>query len=412
MIVVIGSGPAGIYGAFTASALGEKVKLIEEKERLGGTCVLYGCIPSKAMLHPLYLKYSLERLGKKIDFSYEELIKLAQDAISRISKGVEYMLESYGVEVIYGRGVLKSKEIEVSGQTLYPDKVLVATGTLKPEINGTIASDDLPYLNKEFNSVTVIGGGVGGIEYGWLLHKIGKEVHIVEKENLLLPKHDMDLRNYVTNHFKRIGVKLHLGVEAKIENNKVKLSNGEEIKSDIILMSFGRKPNLTGVESLPHDYWIKVNEYMETPIKDIYAAGDITGSFTAHEAIHKGYIAGLNMKGIKKPYDSSAVPKVIYTSPQIAYVGNTNSGRCMKMEFSGLARAIAEKETEGFLKICVENEKVIGGVAFSERAEEIISLLALGIKFKGSLDELLDFQYPHPSYLEMIWEILRKIKWG
>ena len=412
MIIVVGSGPAGIYGAITASALGERVKLIEEKEKLGGTCVLYGCIPSKAMLHPLSIKYSLERLGKNIDFTYEELEKLAQDAINRLSKGVEYMLESAGVEVIHGKAVLKGKEIEVSGQTYSPDKILIATGTLKPELKGTIASDDLPYLDKDFKKVVVIGGGVGGVEYAWLLHKVGKEVHIVEKEPLLLSKHDQDLRVSVTNHFKRIGIKLHLNVEAKIEEGKVKLSNGEEIQADVILMSFGRKPNIEGFESVPHKYFIDVNEYMETQIKDIYAAGDVTGSFTAHEAIHKGYIAGLNMKGIRKAYNSYAVPKVIYTSPQIAYVGRTDQGKCVKVEMASLARAIAEKETEGFVKICESEGKVIGAVAFSERAEEIISLIALAMKLNANIDDLLDFQYPHPSYLEIIWEALRKIKLG
>lgn len=412
MIVVIGSGPAGLYGAITLSLLGEKVTLIEEKDKLGGTCVLYGCIPSKAMLHPLHLKYSLERLGKRIDFNYPELQKLAQDTINRLSKGVQYMLENAGVDVIIGKATLKGKEVEIKGQTLYPDKVLVATGTIKPEIKGTIASDDLPYLTNDFNSVTIIGGGVGGVEYGWLLHKAGKEVHIVERENLLLPKHDMDLRTAVTNYFKRLGVKLHLNQEAKIEDNKVLLSDGTQIQSDIILFSFGRKPNLNGIESLPRDYWIKVNEFMETPLKDIYAAGDVTGSFTAHEAIHKGYVAALNIKGKKKIYDGSAVPKVIYTAPQIAYVGNTDHGRCVKIEMVGLARAIAEKETEGFIKVCEENNKILGAVAFSERAEEIISILALGMKLKASIDDLIDFQYPHPSYLEIIWEVLRRFKLG
>lgn len=410
MIVVIGSGPAGIYGALTASLLGDRVKLIEEKEKLGGTCVLYGCIPSKAMLHPLALKYSLERIGKKVDFDYLDLIKLAQDAINRVSKGVEYILESAGVEVIHGKGVLKGKEVEVSGQTINPDKVLIATGTLKPTVMGTITSDDLPYLNKGFQKVVVIGGGVGGVEYGWLLHKVGKEVHIVEKEKLLLPKHDMDLRNSVTSHFKRIGIKLHLNTEAKIEEGKVKVSHGEEIDTDLILMSFGRKPNLEGVESVPHTYWINVNEYMETQIKDIYAAGDVTGSFTAHEAIHKGYIAGLNMRGVRKAYSSDAVPKIIYTSPQIAYVGNTEDGKCVKIEMATIARAVAEKETEGFLKVCEDRGRIIGAVAFSERAEEIISMIALGIKLRASLEELIDFQFPHPSYLEIIWEVIRKLK--
>jgi len=412
MIIVVGSGPAGIYGAITASLMGERVKLIEEKEKLGGTCVLYGCIPSKAMLHPLTIKYSLERLGKNIDFSYEELVKLAQDVINRVSKGTEYMLESAGVEVIHGKATLKGKEIEVAGQTYNPDKLLIATGTLKPEAKDTIASDDLPYLDKDFKKVVVIGGGVGGVEYAWLLHKVGKEVHVVEKDSLLLAKHDQDLRNTVTNHFKRIGVKLHLNTEAKIEEGKVKLSSGEEITPDYILLSFGRKPNLAGFESIPHKYFVDVNEYMETQIKDIYAAGDITGSFTAHEAIHKGYIAGLNMKGIRKSYNGNAVPKVIYTSPQIAYVGNTDHGRCVKIDLASLPRAIADKETEGFVKVCENDGKIVGAVAFSERAEEIVSLIALGMKLNASIDDLIDFQYPHPSYLEIIWEILRKIKSG
>jgi len=412
MIVVVGGGPAGIYGAITASILGERVKLIEEKEKLGGACVLYGCIPSKAMLHPLSLKYSLERLGKDVGFTYEELVKLAQDVINRMSKGVEYMLESAGVEVIHGKAVLKGKEIEVSGRTYKPDKILVATGTSKPEVKGTIASDDLPYLDKDFKKVVVIGGGMGGVEFSWLLHKTGKEVHLVEKEPLLLPKQDQDLRTAVTDHFKRIGIKLHLNTEAKIEEGKVKLSNGEEIQADIILMTFGRKPNIEGFESIPHKYFIDVNEYMETQIKDIYAAGDITGTFTAHEAMHEGYIAGLNMKGIRKAYNGKAVPKVIYTSPQIAYVGNTDQGKCVKISMASLPRAIADKETEGFVKVCEEGGKIVGAVAFSERAEEIISLIALAMKLNANIDDLLDFHYPHPSYLEIIWEALRKIKLG
>ena len=412
MIVVVGAGPAGIYGALTASLLGEKVKLIEEKEKLGGTCVLYGCIPGEAMIHPLTVKYSLERLGKNVDFTYEELTKIAQEAINRISKGVEYILESAGVEIIHGKAVLKGKEIEVSGQTYKPDKILVATGTLKPEIKGAIASDELPYLDEDFKKVVIVGGGVGGIDYAWMLHKVGKEVHLVEREPLLLPKHDQDLRNAVTNYFKRIGVNLHLGAEAKIEEGKVKLSNGEEIQADYIIVSFGRKPNLIGFESIPHKYFIDVNEYMETQIKDIYAAGDVTGSFTASEAIHKGYIAGLNMKGIRKSYDGKIVPKVIYTMPQIAYVGTTSQGKCVKIDMASLPRAITDKETEGFVKICEDNGKIVGAVAFSERAEEIISLIALGMKLNASIDELLDFHYPHPSYLEAIWEALRQIKLG
>ena len=407
MITVVGSGPAGFYAAITASALGEKVTLVEEKDKLGGTCVLFGCIPSKAMLHPLVLSYTISRVGKTINFTYEELTKLAKDAVNRVSKGEEYTLESHEVKVIHGKAKLKGREIEVGGQALNSDKVIVATGTLKP--TGALASDDLPYLSRDFNKVIVVGGGVGGVEYGWLLRMVGKEVHVVEKEDLLLPKHDIDLRKSVTNHFLKLGFKLHMGVEAKIEGNTVITSKGERIEGDLVLLSFGRTPNLEGFEELKGERWLKVNEFLETPLQGVYGAGDVTGSFTAHEAIHKGVTASLNAVGNKRPYNGSAVPKVIYTIPQIAYVGRTE-GDCRKIDMVSLPRAIAEKETEGFVKICQENGRVIGGVAFSDRAEEIITLLAMAIRYNIDVRSLFDFPFPHPSYLESIWEVVREFE--
>ncbi|MFP3170060.1 MAG: NAD(P)/FAD-dependent oxidoreductase [Sulfolobaceae archaeon] len=404
MITIVGSGPAGFYAALTAASLGEKVTVVEERDKLGGTCVLFGCIPSKAMLHPMALAYSLGRIGKTLNFSYLELTKLAKDAINRISKGIEYALESHDIDVIHGKASLKGGKIEVNGQTLNSEKVIIATGTKKP--SGALASDDLPYLDKDFNRVVIVGGGVGGVEYGWLLRMIGKEVHIVEREDLLLPKHDPDLRKSITNYFSKLGFKLHMGVEAKIEGNEVITSKGEKIEGDFVLLSFGRKPNLEGFEELRSDKWLLVNEYMETSLKNVYAAGDVTGSFTAHEAIHKGVTAALNSVGKRKAYDGSVVPKVIYTMPQIAYIGKT-TGNCKKIDMVTLPRAIAEKETEGFLKICEEGGKIVGAVVFSERAEEIITIIGIAMKFGISISSLLDFQFPHPSYLESIWELVR-----
>ncbi|MCY0883946.1 MAG: FAD-dependent oxidoreductase, partial [Acidianus infernus] len=150
-ITIIGSGPAGIYSAIASAKLGNKVRLIEKNDKLGGTCVLYGCIPSKAMLHPLFLKYFAEETGRELNFSFSEIQKIAKNVVNRLSKGVEYMLESYGIEVIHGKAQLKGGNIQVGGQTIPSDKLIVATGTEKPQIEGTIASDDLPYLDKEFS---------------------------------------------------------------------------------------------------------------------------------------------------------------------------------------------------------------------------------------------------------------------
>lgn len=155
---------------------------------------------------------------------------------------------------------------------------------------------------------------------------------------------------------------------------------------------------------------IEVDEFMRTKVNGIYAAGDVTGSYTAHEAIHKGFVAGINATGGRKKYEGNAIPKVIYTEPQIAYVGRTE-GICRKTNMTEIVRAVAEKRTEGFVKICRDEQgRITGGVAFSERGEEIITfvstLMRIGVKVSDAIDVVL----PHPSYLEAVWETLLRLQ--
>ncbi len=407
-LTVVGSGPAGLYSALTASEQGAKVTLVDRSERLGGTCVLFGCIPSKAMMSPLFLSYASQKYGKSVEFSYSELEEFARSVVQRVSKGVEYMLESAGVEVVKGEAKLNSGKIEVGGQILESDSVIVATGTEKPQIPGTIASDDLHFLDREFNTVLLVGGGVGGVEYGWLLHLAKKKVTIVEREELLLPGHDRDLRASVTSHFKRLGIDVRTNSVAEI-SDKVKINGGLE-DFDLVVFTFGRKPAVKGFENLVGNKWIGVNEYMETKINHVYAAGDVTGTFTAHEAIHKGIIAGLNATGTRRSYRGEGVPKVLYTHPEIAYVGNTD-GKCVKLSMAEVVRAVAERSTEGFIKVCVNEDGTLrGGVAFGERAEDIVSTLSLLIQLHVKVQDAKELMFPHPSYLEGLWEALRRLK--
>ncbi len=403
-VVVVGSGPAGLYAAITASSYA-KVTLVEREERLGGTCVLYGCIPSKAMLHPGVIAYQLSKLGKRVEFSFEDARKLAKDAMNRLSKGVEATLESHGVEVIRGQASLRSGKINVGGQSVDADSIVLATGTEKPRVEGAIASDDIPYIEGEFKKVGLIGGGVGGVEYGWLFKALGKEVHVFEKESKLLPYLDEDLRAEVTKYFQRLGVKLHFGGMAKVEKNKVVFGD-EVVDLDLIVFTFGRKPSLSGLEE-SFSSWIKTDERMYTGVGRIFAAGDVTGSFTAHEAIHKGVVAGKNAVGQKEVYSGEMVPKVIYTEPQIAYVGKMD-GQCVRVNMVENPRAVAEKETEGFVKVCQKEGRITGAIAFSERAEEIVTLAS--VLSRLPLSEARDFFAPHPSYLESLWEALRRLQ--
>ncbi len=409
-IGVIGSGPAGVSASLELAKRGHKVTLVEKEERLGGTCVLYGCIPSKAMLNPVHLLTSMEKVGKKdISFSLDELKKLGKEASSRISKGVEYLLEDNGVEVIHGNASLRSGVLNVNNESLKLDYIIIATGTYRERTKGIIYSEDLPYLDKDFNSVILVGGDVGGIEFGWLLRKIGKEVFLVDKQNSLLPYLDRDISSTITNYFSKIGVKLYLGrIVKEMKEKEVILDNGERLTADVVYMTFGRKPSINGFEEIKHNPFVQVDEYLRTSLSNVFAAGDIIGTHTAHEATYAGKIAALNVMGGKNVFNTLGIPKVVYTHPTIAYVGRME-GQCIKYSLSSLGRAIVEKETDGILKICIDNDRIVGAQAFMKDAEEVISLISLMIRFNMRISDIKDFVAPHPSYIEAITEVLSRI---
>ncbi|QGA53311.1 NAD(P)-binding protein [Sulfolobus sp. E5-1-F] len=408
-VAVIGSGPAGVYASLELAKSNNKVILVEKEERLGGTCVLYGCIPSKAMLHPIHLASELEKIGKKVIFDLEELRKLGQEASFRLSKGVEYMLEDNGVEVIHGVASLRSGLLNVNNETIKTDYIVLATGTYREVVKGIIYSEDLPYLNKDFQSVIIVGGDVGGVEFGWMLRKLGKEVVLIDKQPSLLPYLDNEVSSAITNYFSKIGVKLYLNRSVKeMKEKEVVLENGEKLTADVVYMTFGRKPSIQGFEEVNHNPFVIVDEYLRTSVSNIFAAGDIIGTHTAHEAMYAGKIAALNITGGKKVFNKQGIPKVVYTYPTIAYVGNME-GKCIKINLAEVGRAITEKETDGFLKVCVKDDKIVGAQAFMKDAEEVISLISLLIRYNVKVSEIKDYVAPHPSYIEAITELLNRL---
>ncbi|MBP1357520.1 MAG: NAD(P)/FAD-dependent oxidoreductase [Sulfolobus sp.] len=409
-ITVVGGGTAGFYSALISSFLGNKVTLIEKEERLGGVCVLYGCVPSKAIYHMLHSVLSLRSYGKSIDVDFHEIQKVAKEASERVSKGMEYTLEDNDVEIIHAKGSYRSGSILANNETISTDKAIIATGTTsnKP----TPGYEDLPSLSKEFSSAIVIGATFGGVELAWLLRSMKKDVTVVEKMNQIFPSPDIDneIRVAVYNYLRRIGVKFILSAEAKkIEQDKVILSDDKVISADIVFSAFGRYPALAGFEELPHSKkGLVVNEYLETPVKNILAAGDIAGTHTATEAIYGGIIAALNATGFRKHFNLEGIPYVIYTKPQIAYAGKVE-GKCVKVNVAELSRSATDKESEGFLKLCIKDNYIVGAQAFMENAEDIIGTVSSLIRLKVKLEDAMDLAFPHPTYLEIISEAIRRV---
>jgi len=407
-IIVIGSGPAGLYSSLFLSSHA-KVTVVEKAERLGGTCTVYGCMPAKSMLYLLHLAEDAAKFAKRFSLSQEEVRRSAKEAVNRLSKGVEYLLEDAGVEVIHGRASLRSGKVVInSSQSLEGDGVIVATGTNRPNFPNSIASDDIPYLERDVKTAIVVGGGAGGLEYAEILRDWGSEVYLVEKSDLLLPGSDQDLRVAATNSFRKKGIKLVLGkTVAKSNEGEVLLSDGSKLKGDVILYSFGRTPNVEGFEELSKTGPIRVDSRMYTGVDRVFAAGDVIGTYTAHEAIHEGLVAASNLVGIEREYNPAAVPKVIYVRPQIATVGRIE-GKSVKINFSQLGRAVSERETEGFLKLFYEGGRINGLIVFGERAEELATLVGLAITHNITLQGIFDTIFPHPSYMEALWEAVGK----
>ncbi|ACP34842.1 FAD-dependent pyridine nucleotide-disulphide oxidoreductase [Sulfolobus islandicus L.S.2.15] len=402
-VVIIGAGPAGVYSALTLSK-NAKVTLIEKEEKLGGTCVLYGCIPTKSILSQLIISRQASNMSLNTFREY------ALASINTISKSLEQLLNSHGIEVIHANGFLRSSMVHASNTSLTADKVLVSTGTRRERLGKVKFTEDLAYTNEDYNKVVIVGGDAGGIELAWMMKKLDKEVHLIDKNDLLLQNIDNTLSEVVTNFLSHIGIKLYLGKKvSKIDETSVTLEDNQTISGDAVFVTFGRKPNIEGFEEIPHEKYIYVDEYLRTQIPNIYAAGDIIGTFTAHEAIYGGIIAAKNMLGEKREFLVEGIPKVIYIYPQIAYVGTT-IGNCVTFNTLNLTRTVVEREGEGFLKICERDNRVIGGVAFMPYAEDVISLISVLIRYQINLKDTIDLVMPHPSYLEAITEALNMLQ--
>ncbi|MCL2321115.1 MAG: dihydrolipoyl dehydrogenase [Oscillospiraceae bacterium] len=441
-IAILGSGPAGYVAAIRASQLGASVALIEEKD-IGGVCMNRGCIPTKALLRTSEIASFIKRSKEFGIDSHMDNINwnYALDLKSRIVKnnniGIEQLLNAKGVTIIRGRGevlsnhriiVLTSEEsIEITCE-----KMILATGSspLLPNIKGidskgVITSDEALNLNVLPKDIIIIGAGVIGLEFATMFNSLGVKVTVIELLDRILPDQDSEISAELLKIMKRQGISFKLSASVKeIQKANVGLTvsyeQGEKTftkSSEKVLIAVGRRLNSSLFQNLPLDIEKKaivVDEYMETNIKGIYAAGDVTGGkLLAHLAFAEGKVAAENALGICTRVNYNAVPSCIYTNPEVASVGMTEDeatqlgilAKVGRFDLKNNSRALTLSERNGFVKVIAdENNTIIGSQILGVNASEMISELTLAITLKAKASDLADMIHPHPTLSEAVWE--------
>ena len=434
-LIVIGAGPGGYVAAIEAAKLGQKVAVIE-KEKIGGTCLNVGCIPSKAYLKHASWVTELEEANRfgvynqLTDIDYTKLVERKNGVVSQLQQGIHYLFNQHKIDYIEGEASLKnSHEVIVNDQLFETDNVLLATGSkpFVPPIPGIesvdyLTTDTFFNLNKLPKKLVIIGGGVIGIELAFAMAPLGTEVTVVEVAPSILMTEDKEAILLIKAQLKKMGVRVIEGAQInKVNPKQVELIN-DKLPFDELLVVTGRKGNLKVAESLglskiENQKFVEVNRFYQTSNSNIYAVGDIVdGYMLAHAASKEGIKAVRHMFGKKEaPLKNEQVPRCVYTHPEIASFGlNEEEAKekgyqvlVSKTSYSANGRAIAGNETTGFIKIISEkeNHEILGGVIVGANATEIIHTLLAVKESEGRLEEIEKMTFAHPTLSEMIGEL-------
>jgi dihydrolipoamide dehydrogenase len=445
-VTVIGGGPGGYVAAIRAAQLGMKVSLIE-RDKLGGICLNWGCIPSKALLKSAELynafkksqEYGISHTGLSYDFT--KIIARSRGVADRVSKGVEYLMRKNKIDVVSGTARLTERNsIEVTKEgkvidTIKTKNMVLATGARPRSIPGVIidrkkiiTSSEAMTLSEQPKSLIVIGGGAIGVEFAYFYNSFGTKVTIVEMLPSILPIEDKELTKILDSSLKKSGVDILTG--SKVEGVKrgetvtvtVSDTNGKkDITAEIALMAVGVQANIEnlGLEILGIKMergFIAVNEFGKTNVDGIYAVGDVAGPpLLAHVASHEGIVSVEHIAGkTKHGIDKTNIPSCTYCQPQVASVGLTEEAAIAKgykvkvgrFPFRPLGKAMAIGETEGLVKLVFEEKygELLGAHIIGSEATEMIAELGIAKALETTWEELHQTMHAHPTLSEAVME--------
>ena len=446
-LIVLGSGPGGYVTAIRASQLGLKTAIIE-KESLGGVCLNWGCIPTKALLKSAqvfdYLKnakdYGISVNG--IDKDFESVINRSRKVASSMSKGVVFLMKKNKIKVFNGFGSLGKENTviiksESEENTIYSEKIIISTGArsrelpnLKQDGKNIIGYREAMTLEKQPKDITIVGSGAIGIEFAFFYNSMGSNVTIIEYLDRIVPNEDKEISKALEKSLKKKGIKILTSSEvkdAKITNSGVDVLienlNGEtsKINSEIVLSAVGIKTNIEniGLEELGikvEKDKIIVNEFYQTNINGYYAIGDVVkGQSLAHVASAEGILCVEKISGKDvSPLDYDNVPGCTYCSPEIASVGLTEEKaiekgydvKIGKFPFSASGKAQTSGKSEGFVKVIFDSKygEWLGCHMIGEGVTDMIAEAVLGRKLETTGQEVLKAIHPHPTMSEAVME--------
>lgn len=446
-VIVLGGGPGGYAAALKSAILGAETILVE-KDNVGGTCLNRGCIPTKSFLQSFNCLENVKNASSfgincsDVDVDYSVVSKRKNQLVKQLVGGVEFLLKKRNVKLVKGTGKLVGeKTVEVTCangeiQNITADAIILATGS-RPVVHdafkydgvNVITSDEALSMEKVPESMIVLGGGVIGCEFGQFFKSMGCDVTIVELAERILPMEDSDVSTLLSKALKKDGIKILTGIKIEEVNSEegkvaVKLSSGEILDAEKMLVSVGRR-SLTegiGIEEIGIEMKngkIIVNEKMETSVPGYYAIGDIVNSpALAHVATREAIIAVETIMGRDTAMTYHAVPRCVYTHPEIACVGITEDKakekgikyKTGRFNMAGLGKAMVIGETNGFVKIIADEEDtVIGAVMAGAHVTDMVSEMAVAVELKIKSHSLGTVIHPHPTVAEAMMEAIHDI---
>jgi dihydrolipoamide dehydrogenase len=446
-VIVIGSGPGGYVAAIRASQLGKKVAVVEKSE-LGGICLNWGCIPTKALLKSAqvyeYIKhakeYGINVSSAEADFT--AVVKRSRDVAAGMSKGVQFLMKKNKIEIIAGFGKLvKGKQVEVTDEkgnkSLYgADHIILATGgrarelpNVKIDNQKIIGYRKAMVLESRPESMVIMGSGAIGVEFAYFYATMGTKVTIVEYLPNIVPVEDEDISKQLEKEYKKMGITIMTNaavesVDISGKGCKVTVKKGdavEIIECDVVLSAVGVTTNLEGIGledvGVATDKGrILVDEFYKTNIPGVYAIGDIVnGPALAHVASHEGIICAEKIAGLNpEPMDYGNIPGCTYCTPEIASVGMTEKAakekgyelKVGKFPFSASGKASAAGAKEGFVKVIYDAKygELLGVHMIGANVTELIAEAVLARKLEATGHEIINAVHPHPTMSEAIME--------